>query len=311
MVSTSAVAPLTMRSVNGEYFMRLRDMQQAATYQLVSSVYTTNQASEEYPWLSESPMPIKWEGERSIRKLRSDKVTIVNADYETGLSFSKRDFIRDKTSQMQARVQEMAQNVALFPTQLLTDLMVTNGNAYDGVAFFSGSHSVGASGTIDNLITSGEVAGGATPTVAEQASNLMVAFARLLGFRNSVGQPMNEIAKQFAVMVPPALYGVTVAAINSQFTSNAASNPLGELRAVGISMVPVLNARLTAADEWYLFRTDAGIRPFIVQDEDMTPVQLGLDSEHCQKTNHVYFGHGWSGGVGYGRFELALKVDAA
>lgn len=308
MAKLTGASPLTMRNVNGEYFLRLRDQQQAATYRLISSVFKTDQPSEEYPWLAESPQLTKWEGERTIRKLKSDKITIVTDDYETGVAFRKRDFIRDKTSQMQSRVQEMAFNVSVFPTKLVTDLMVANGNAYDGKAFFAADHVVGDSGTIDNIVVAGEMSGGTSPTTEQQADNILVVLERLMGFKNSSGQPLNEAAKQFVMMVPTNMYGRSVAAVNAAFTSASATNPLSELRGMGINITVVLNARLPAND-WYLFRADAGIRPFIVQEEDTVPVELGPDSEHCKKTNEVYFGHGWAGGAGYGRFELACMAD--
>jgi phage major head subunit gpT-like protein len=306
MTTYTGASPLTMRGVNGSYFLSLRAQQQAATYRLIASVFDTDQPSEEYPWVAEAQNLVKWEGERTLRKLRSEKVTIVTDDYETGISIKKRDFTRDKTGQMQLRVQDLAFNVSVFPTQLLTDLMVANGNAYDGKAFFAADHVNGNSGTIDNIITSGELAGGATPTVAEQSANLLFAFSRLVSFRNAAGQPLNEAAKEFVVMVPANMYATTLAAVNAMFTSAGATNPMGELANAGVKFAVVLNARLPA-NTWYLMRVDAGIRPFIVQEEDVTPVQLGLDSEHCAKTNHVYFGHGWAGGAGYGRFELALS----
>ena len=296
-----------MNNVNGAYFLRLQQQQAAATFRLIASVFPTNQPQEEYPWLAETTELTKWEGERTIRKLQSDKIVIVTDEYETGFAIKKRDFIRDKTAQMQARAQELAFNVAVFPTKLVTDLMVANGNAYDGKAFFDGTHVVGQSGTIDNILTSGELAGGAKPTVAQQADNLLLVLERVMGFRNAAGQPLNEAARQFVMMVPASMYGRSVAAVNAAFTNAGATNPLAELANAGVRITVVLNARLTGST-WYLMRADAGIRPFIVQEEDTVPVELGVDSEHCIKTNEVYFGHGWSGGAGYGRFELACSA---
>lgn len=303
MTATTSASPLTMRSVRGEYFLSLQNQLGAAWHTSVASVFDTNQPSEDYPWLTAVPNLAKWEGERTMRKLQSSQVTIVTDDYETGVSFHYRDWRRDKTSQMQARVADMAARVAMFPESLLTSLITTNGNAYDGTAFFA-DH-----GDNDNLVVAGELAGGAAPTTEQMSANLLTVLSRMLGFVDDKGQPINEAGREFVVMVPPALYGVTVAAINASFTSSGASNPVAELRSAGINMTAVVNARLTAGDEFYMMRTDSGIRPFIVQQEMVDPVELGPESEHRTKTNHVYFGHGWAGGVGYGRYELACKGD--
>ena len=309
MPVTTTATPLTLRNVRGEYFLALNQQLGASWARMVASLFPTDQPQEQYPWLGASPNLRKWEGERTVRELRSDTITIVNDDYETGIEFRLPDLRRDKTGQMIGRVRDMATRVAMFPERLLTDLLVANGNAYDGVAYFADSHAVGSSGTIDNNLGTGDgTAGGAAPTTAQMSANILTALQRLMSFRDDQGEPLNESARQFALMAPPNLWGPAVAAIQSDFTSASASNPLAELRSVGVQIVPMVNARLTATNTFYMFRTDAGIRPFIVQEEGVMPVELGPDSERAAMTNRAYFGHGWRGGAGYGRFELAVRV---
>jgi len=308
MTVSTAHQELTMRSVQGDYFLALSRSLAASWHTEIASVFPTDQASEDYPWLGAVPNLVKWEGPRTVQRLREDKVTIVNDDYETGIEFRRKDFRRDKTRQMQARVGDMAGRVATFPCKLLSDLIKANGNAYDGVALYSGSHVVGSSGTIDNDVVAADgLAGGAAPTTAQMSTNLLIVLSRMMGFLDDRGEPLNETAREFAVMVPPNLWGPTVAAITAAFTSSAASNPLVELAKKGVRMNPILNARLTTTNQFHMFRTDAGIRPFIVQEEWMEPVTFGPDSEHAKKTNKLYFGHSWTGGAGYGRFELAAR----
>lgn len=308
MTTGSTMSPLTMRSIRGDYFLALNQQLAASWARQICSVFTTDQEMEDYPWIGAAPNLRKYEGERTMQELRTDKITLVNDEYETGIPFRVKDLRRDKTQQMQARVRDLATRVATFPDKLLTALLIANGNAYTGSAYF-GSFSVGNSGTIDNDLGTGDgLAGGATPTTAEQSKNLLVMMQQLMGFKDDQGEPLNETARQFAVMVPIQLWAPTVAAIAAAFTSASATNPLAELIAkTGVTMVPMLNSRLTAQNTQYLFRMDAGIRPFILQEETVLPVELGPDSEHAKKTNKVYFGHGWSGAVGYGRPELAIR----
>lgn len=312
MTVSSTATPLTLRNVRGEYFLSLAQQLGMTWSRTIASVFPTDQPQEEYPWLGASPNLRKWEGERTVRELRSDKITIVNDDYETGIEFRLPDLRRDKTGQMQARVRDMATRVATFPDKLLTALLVANGTAYDGVAYFSGSHVVGQSGTIDNTVGTGDgTAGGATPTTAQMATNILTGVQRIMSFLDDQGEPLNEAARSFALMAPPNLWGPAVAAVQSAFTSASATNPLAELRSIGLQIAPMVNARLTATNKFYLFRTDAGIRPFIVQEEGVAPVELGEGSERAAMTNRAYFGHGWRGGAGYGRFELAVEVSTS
>lgn len=308
MTTSSNNSPLTMRSVQGDYFLTLADQLGTGWARMIASYFDTNQPSEEYPWLRSAPALRKWEGERSFVEIATDKVTIFNDEYETGFSVKVKDFRRDKTTQIQARIADLARRVAQHPESLLTALLVANGNAYDGVSFFSTSRTVGASGTIKNDIgTSDGLAGGAAPTTAQMASNLLISLQQMLGFKDDKGEPLNEGARQFLVMTPANLWGATVAAINAAFTSASATNPIPELRGQGVQFTPVLNARLTATNTFYVARADAGIKSMLLQEEETNPVALDRDSEHAIKKNEVYFGHGWSGGVGYGRPELILR----
>ena len=309
LAATAPSTPVTIAGVRSGYAMSLQAQLGLSWSRIVASAFDSNSPSENYPWLRMAPQLRKWEGERSAQELAADSVTLFNDDYESTIEFRVADLRRDKTGQIMARAAELAQRVAFFPESLLTSLITTNGNAYDGVAFFADSHAVGSSGTIDNNMTNadGGLAGGSTPTTAQQSANILAMVARMLGFLDDQGQPLNEAARSFIIMAPASLYGATVAAISAMFTSASATNPLGELARFGYSFVPLLNARLTATNVQYLFRTDAGIRAFLLQEEGVNPVELGPDSEHAKKTNRVLFGHGWAGAVGYGRFELAVK----
>lgn len=309
MTTGTTMSPLTMRSIRGDYFLALSQQLGTSWARQISSVFTTDQEMEEYPWIGQVPNLRKWEGERTVQQLRSDKITLVNDEYETTIEFRVKDLRRDKTTQMQSRVLDLATRVATFPDKLITNLITANGNAYTGSAYF-GTHVVGKSGNIVNAMTSGGdgLAGGANPTTAQQAANLLLMMQRLMGFLDDQGEPLNEAARQFAVMVPTNLWAPTVAAISAAFTSASATNPLAELIGkTGVTMVPILNARLSSTNQQFMFRMDAGIRPFILQEETVLPMEIGPDSEHAKKTNKALFGHGWSGAAGYGRPELAVR----
>jgi hypothetical protein len=308
LASTSPSAPVTIAGVRAGYAMTLQAQLGMSWSRTVASAFDSSSPSENYPWLRMAPQLRKWEGERSAQEIVGDSITLFNDDYEGTIEFRIPDLRRDKTGQIMARAADLATRVAFFPESLLTSLITANGNAYDGVAYFATSHAIGSSGTINNAIVSGDgLAGGATPTTAQQSTNILLLLSRMLAFLDDQGQPMNEAARQFIVMTPPGLYGATVAAISAMFTSASATNPLGELARFGYSFVPLLNARLTTTNVFYMFRTDAGIRSFLLQEEGVAPVELGPDSEHAKKTNRALFGHGWAGAVGYGRFELAIR----
>lgn len=306
--ATSPSAPVTIAGIRAGYATTLQTALGASWVRQVASVFPTSSPSETYPWLRAVPNPRKWEGERTAQELRGDVVTIVNDDYEATIEFRIPDLRRDKSAQIAARVADLAARVATFPEHLVSALLVANGNAYDGKPFFATNHTVGSSGTINNAIVPADgLAGGATPTTAQMADNINILLGRLLAFLDDQAQPLNEAAREFVVMVPATLFGATVAAINAQFTSSGGSNQLLELNRRGFSFTPLLNARLTTGNVFYLFRADAGIKAMLVQEEGVDTMELDAESEHAKKTNKALFGHGWAGGVGYGRFEFAIR----
>jgi len=308
LAASAPSTPVTIAGIRAGYAMSLQAALGLSWARQIASSFDSSSPSETYPWLRAAPNPRKWEGERTAQELVSDVVTIVNDDYESTIEFRIPDLRRDKTGQIMGRAADLATRIAFFPEHLVTSLLTTNGNAYDGVAFFATSHAVGSSGTINNAIVAGDgLAGAAAPTTAQQSANILLLMSRMMGFLDDQAQPLNEAARQFVIMTPANMFGATAAAISAMFTSASATNPLGELARYGFSFLPVLNARLTTTNVMYMFRVDAGIKSLLLQEEGVNPVELGPDSEHAKKTNRALFGHGWAGGVGYGRFELAIR----
>jgi len=85
----------------------------------------------------------------------------------------------------------------------LTTLIVNGASSvcYDGQYFFDNDHSEGDSGTQSNAL-SGAAATGTQPTAAEAEAALMACVAAILGYKDDQGEPMNEDAKAFRIMVP-------------------------------------------------------------------------------------------------------------
>lgn len=300
---------LTFAGVKGDYWLDLEEQTQATWVPSVASMFTTDQPQEDYPWLGDAPKLQKWQGERSRQQLRDFGFTIVNDVFDSGIGIPLDDWRRDKTDQVMARINELAGKVAHLPQRILTELLEANGNAFDGTAFFDNSRTIGDSGTIDNIVGTGDgAAGGASPTSAQQVTNILLGVQRMMGFKDDQGDPRNETARSFLVMVPVNLWSATVAALQDEFTSAGGSNTL---RNAALSIVPAINARLTVTTRFYVFRTDARIRAMIWQDETQDFDMLGQDSEHAFKYREIWAGATRLGAGGYGRPELAVQVNTA
>lgn len=263
------------------------------------------QEIENYAWLGQVPKMREWIGGRQPKGLREQTFSITNKDYEATLEILVKDLRREKFGQIKVRIAELARRTLSHPATLMTAL-IANGKAtacYDSQFFFDTDHAEGDSGSQDNDLTFA-AATGTTPTNAEMRDAIMAAIKAILGFKDDQGEPMNEGARTFEVMVPLATWPQATAAVTLPVVDANVTNIIPALKDFTISVVP--NARLTDATEFYVFRTDAETKPFILQEEvplNVSAVAEGSQLEFTDKKH--WYGVDWAGAMGYGFWQHA------
>lgn len=311
---------LGSRAIIGTFYEALQQATGSSWLARLVMEFSSDQESETYKWLGMSPSMREWIGGRNPKGLRENGLTITNKTFEATLQILVDDLRRDKTGQIMLRIQEMADRVAAHPMSLISTLVNngggnTNGLAYDGQYFFDTDHAEGASGTQKNALTSSEVGalnvGSATaPTANEMADCILGVLAYFYTYKDDQGEPINELAKQFVVMVTPAMWGAAQAAVSSNLLntgSGGRDNPL--LKMPGISIDVVSNARITATDKFYMFRTDGRAKPFILQNEESVSISaIAEGSEHEFKNNEHLYGVKAIRNVGYGMWQQAIQA---
>lgn len=304
---------LSFAHVQGEYWLELEAAQETAWTETIASKFDSDQPQEEYPWLGQSPKMVPWTGERPTQVLTSDGLVVVNDDFTTNITISLKDWRRDKTGQLRKRTGEMADATVEHSMDLLSDLIKANGTAYDGVAFYAGTHNVGGF-TIDNDVVAGDgLAGGSDPTTAQQSKNIQLMLQRALSFKGDEGRAINRRAKVWTIMVPTNLMGATFGAIANDFVGNGESNTLkavvsGTGQFKGITFNVIVNTDLDdTPNQMHMFRSDARIMPFIYQEELVEIGGLPETSEWAHLNKAVRFDADISCAAAYGRFELAVR----
>jgi phage major head subunit gpT-like protein len=301
---------LTSRAVIGRFYRRLEEYAQSAWWTRLAMHFGSNQESETYRWLGMVPQVREWVGGRRVRPLRSQGMTIVNKTWEATIRVDADEQRRDKTGQIMVRVNELARRVATHPNKLLTTLMLGGEAAacYDGQAFFDTDHSEGDSGAQSNDITH-EATTPTAPTDAEMYEAIVQGLAQLMTFKDDQGEPMNEAAREFLVMVPMGFLSATLVALASQ-TVEASTNPLAAGEPFRVTWVA--NPRLTWADRFAIFRADGSTRPFIFQEE--LPVQIQVLAEGSElevNENQHQYGVKAIHEAGYGFWQDACLVTFA
>jgi phage major head subunit gpT-like protein len=278
----------------------------------LSMQFDSDRLTEEYKWLGGAPLMREWLGGRLEKGIRDEAYEIRNIKYEATIPIFNDDRRRDKTGQLMRRVGEMAERAATHWDSLLNTLIEsTTALCYDGQLFFDTDHVSGDSGTLNNnvldtVVTSLSVVLETAPTATEFATALLDIIAHMYTFKDDVGEPINQNATNFALMVPVSLMGPALQATTKAFLTNGVSNPfLGT--GFNVSVIP--NPRSAWTKEFALFRLDGQMAPFIMQSEyGIQTGLLGAGSDEDFKNDRQLFGIHASRNVGYGFWQYACKA---
>ena len=309
---------LSSRAIIGMYYARLNANPGAAWVGGISNYFTSDQPIEYYKWLGQSPAMREWVGGRSAKGLRDNGISIENKHYEATLEVLMRELRRDKTGQIQTRINEMADRTNAHWASLLSTLILngTTTTCYDGQYYFDTDHTEGDNSTnqsnklsitLSGLPTS--VHGSTTdPGVEEMQQCILRAVQAILGFKDDQNEPMNEDARSFLIMTPTSLWAKANAAVNNSVLTSNAVNLIPNLRDMNFQVV--MNPRLnTWTDKFTVFRTDGSVKPLIRQEETAVMMKAKAEGSEYEFDNDAWqFGiDGWRG-VGYGLWQRACLV---
>jgi len=304
---TGGASGLGSRSIIGRLATALEEQSPPGWVDQIGMRVSSNQASEEYKWLGMTSPLREFLGGRNAKGFRENGITIKNRRFESTLEVLTEEIRRDKTGQVQLRIAELAVRASQHWTKLLTDLIITPGNGYDGSAFFGTAHNEGDSGDQDNALV--PAMAGATPTAAEMETAVIAAIEQALGYKDDQGEPMNTEARSFICMVPAALFSVTAAALtNSVIVDGSTSRTNTLVNLAGYNVSFVVNPRLASGVVFYLFRADSPSKAFILQEEtapQITALAEGSDLEF-NSDMHQY-GVKVSRNVGTAYWQYAIK----
>lgn len=308
---------LSSRAIMGMYYARLEVNPGLAWVDDISNLFGSDQGSEQYAMSGFTAGMREWIGGRQAKGLRTNDLTIVNAHYESTLEVRVRDARRDKTGQILARVNEFADAGLTHWASLLSTLLLNGPSAvcYDGQFYFDTDHSEGASGSQSNDITvdisalPAAVHGVVTaPSVEEMQQSILQGIAQILSFKNDQGEPVNEMATRFRLMVPVGLYMQAVAATSILSTAALQQNLNPNLIA-GMTVDVSMNPRLTWTDSFAIFRSDSPIKGLIRQSEVDAELKAKAEGSEFEFDNDAWqFGIDAWRGVSYGLWNRACYV---
>jgi len=302
---------LSSRAIIGEFYAALEQNIGSTWIPGLSNLFQSDQESETYAFLGMSPAMREWVGGRNAKGFRENGISIKNKKYEATLEVLVDEIRRDKTGQVMMRVRELAQRTNAHWAKLLSALLLTGEAAvcYDGQYFFDTDHSEGDSGTQSNDLTPAASTTTA-PSAGEMETAILSATEAILGFKDDQGEPMNEDAMEFNVMVPVPFMKSAAAAVGSEIivdSSTSRTNTIITMGSVGGFRYSIsVNPRLTWTTKFALFRTDCESKALIRQEEEgvtVSAVAEGSELEFNEDKHH--YGVKALRNVGFGLWQRA------
>lgn len=300
---------LSSRAIIGMYYEALQAEQGSGWINAVSNYFTSDQESETYKWLGMPPAMREWIGGRNAKGFTTNGISISNKHFESTIEIAIKDLRRDKTPQLRARVGELAERANTHFASLLSTLIV-NGEStvcYDGQFFYDTDHSEGDSGTQSNDITTdisalpASVHGSTTaPSPEEMQQAILKSISQMYTFKDDRGEPLNENARSFLVMVPVGLWMPAMSALSMVRAAGASTFQVDNFDVrVGV------NPRLSSwTDKFVTFRTDGSVRPLIRQEEQANSLKVkDENSEFAFDNDAIQVGIDAWRNVGYGRWQ--------
>ena len=282
----------------------------------VATPINSDRELENYAWLGAADsLAVLTGDDKPEKQLNSFTYALRNVEYAVSYRYTEKDLRRDKINQIEARIQEAAQKAAADHWDALTSTAITtNGNAYDGVAFFAATHAESGTNQINALTSSHisnlDVATAAVPTADEMAAILPKVIGKFHGFTDDKGDPINGMARNFTLVCGTVdIWAAVSHALTAQNLTSGASNQMQGILSRGYTVTPILNPRLSAqTTKFWMFRNDGPVKAFMHQSEvDIDPQMTDQSSDEYKKYRRFIFSLYASRAVGYGRWQSAIQ----
>ncbi len=278
----------------------------------------SDSVDEEYGFFGGFGKMREWIGARQLQTTAQKSYVIRNKKFEASLSVPRPLLERDKSKLLRKYVDAWYDRVPNNHWEdLVIDLINTNGNCYDATPFVGTTHTWDGGATtqknqiaVGDLAVLGAPADPVNPTPTEMAGVILGMAGWMLTFVDDKGRDINGDARDFTVCVNTVAH-LTAAtqALASNFLTGIVDNPLTGLKQAGFTFTLKFVRRLTGTNKIRMFRNDALIEPFILQQEKAMEIDiLTKGSDYTTFNDANLYALNCRRGAGYGLWESALEA---
>ena len=294
---------VTERGLRAEFVKAFGNGEMESRYESLIMRVSSDKSEEKYGWLADVPQLREWVDERKLSGLSDFSYTLANKSYEATLAVNRDELEDDQVGAIKVRIADLAGRAKTHPVKLIMDLMAngaTTGLGFDGIAFYSTTHTLDKGVTVQsNKLT------GAGTTFANIQADFRAARTALRGFKDSAGEVINQGDLKLAIVCPPSLEGIMREVFIAERIQNGSSNvEVGQVAADNIHVTGRLSG-----NSWYINEISDGVKPFIVQTRrNITFNSLQDNSETGFMRKQFAYGVDYRVGAGYGLWQKSIKV---
>lgn len=242
----------------------------------------------------------EWVDEINLKDFNDFKYEIANKDWQNGTRVDRNTLSDSKVSlgsNLEMWVRMLSEEWTYLPDDIINDLLVANGAAFDGTAFFSNTRpNIQGTVAIDNLLT------GTGTTLAQVNADLTSARTALRGFKDGNGKPFNRNLD--LTIYAPAQLETTFKTLQNSELVDVGGGALTNIQKGTFNLV-INDVQATTNNDWYAFNTGASFKPFIWQDRE-TPKFKTKDDDFKKYIDYAVTGRA---NAGYGNPMASVKVD--
>lgn len=252
-------------------------------------------------WLGAAPQMREWLAEKQPAGLNKQSFSAVVKRYEASINVDMDAFKDARFNPYELRIREMSRNAMRLPYELVSGL-ISGGSAalcYDGQFFFDTDHAEGSSGTQSNTLT------GSGTTQANIETDFYLAMAAINGFKDDKAKPMSPTTFRPLVWIPNS--GTMI----QRFRTLQGATVISQTNNVLVNSFDiVVDPTLTDTNDWFMFRKDGVMKPFILVDREQPHYADNFDS----KSDDVFLRRVGTASVEarmvatYGMWQMAVKV---
>lgn len=241
--------------IKGELIRALNSEPQDALGSFVQTVNST-QRFEDFGVVGQAPVLREVIGDPQTEGLTDATLRVQPAIFTTDMTVKQEDIEDGQLGALMQRIRDVAAGAWRQRRGEIFRALIANGTWIDGAAYFADARPArGRGAAYDNNLA------GTGTTTANIIADLATGLSTLRRMQDEQGLPFNEDLTRIGIVAPPELETPLAQALQSGQVSGT-NQIFTSLR----NWTVVTDARLTDANDWYMFNLGHSQKPFLFVD---------------------------------------------